>query len=355
MGKWRSGRPWRMSVTAVGVVALSIGLVRCGGSDADDSRQLTVMTRNLYLGVDLTPVLHASAAELGPALTTAYTELERSDVPGRLASVAREIGAAKPDVVALQEAVIWRVQSTGQTDLAVRYDFVEVLLGALKSSGLHYSVASAADGFDQAMPVPGVGVVSIQDRDVILVRASNNGLKVSNSASGVYRDALSQTVAGVPITLTRSWASIDLEKAGGKVRLFATHLEPYSKPVRDAQASALLTTIRETATPTLLLGDLNSPSQGAGNEAYELALKAGFVDSWAKTHPNQTGFTCCRNADLKGGELDERIDFVLSRGGFKARGASIVGVKASEKTSSGLWPSDHAGVVARIDLPETKG
>ena len=55
----------------------------------------------------------------------------------------------------------------------------------------------------------------------------------------------------------------------------------------------------------------------------------------------------------------ERIDFVLFRdpklgairGPFDALAASIVGNAPSDRTPSGLWPSDHAGVVATLRVP----
>ena len=48
--------------------------------------------------------------------------------------------------------------------------------------------------------------------------------------------------------------------------------------------------------------------------------------------------------------MTERIDFVLFRGGFKAKHTYLVGDKVRDKTPSGLWPSDHAGVIARIRM-----
>ena len=48
--------------------------------------------------------------------------------------------------------------------------------------------------------------------------------------------------------------------------------------------------------------------------------------------------------------MTERIDFVLFRGGFKAKRTYLVGVKTRDKTPSGLWPSDHAGIVSKIRL-----
>jgi hypothetical protein len=41
---------------------------------------------------------------------------------------------------------------------------------------------------------------------------------------------------------------------------------------------------------------------------------------------------------------------ILYRGGFSVRDIKLVGEKPSDRTPSGLWPSDHAGVVASLRL-----
>jgi hypothetical protein len=54
--------------------------------------------------------------------------------------------------------------------------------------------------------------------------------------------------------------------------------------------------------------------------------------------------------------FDQRIDFVLLRGdfGFGPGGVAgstqswLTGVRPSERTDSGLWPSDHAGIFTSV-------
>lgn len=48
--------------------------------------------------------------------------------------------------------------------------------------------------------------------------------------------------------------------------------------------------------------------------------------------------------------LSERVDLVLTRGPFHVEKASLVGNEASDRLPSGLWPSDHAGVVVTLEL-----
>jgi hypothetical protein len=49
--------------------------------------------------------------------------------------------------------------------------------------------------------------------------------------------------------------------------------------------------------------------------------------------------------------FDRRIDFIVARGPFKVLGTQLVGEQAADRTATGRWPSDHAGVVTRFRLP----
>ncbi len=42
---------------------------------------------------------------------------------------------------------------------------------------------------------------------------------------------------------------------------------------------------------------------------------------------------------------------MLFRGGFGTLGAQLIGNTTADLTPSGLWPSDHAGVVTTLQLP----
>ena len=51
-------------------------------------------------------------------------------------------------------------------------------------------------------------------------------------------------------------------------------------------------------------------------------------------------------------DIDHRIDLVLARGAdgqaLPADQGRIVGIDPANRTATGLWPSDHAGVVLRL-------
>lgn len=350
-------KTWRrfavMAAVGAAVVAAA-GLAACGGSasgGATAAPAVTVMTRNMYFGADLSPLFTATAAQLGPDATAAYQQLQQSDVPARLQADAQEIASAKPDLVALQEAVVWTVTPTGQAGSKVAYDFVAGLRADLSRLGSGYSVASSSDGFSGALPVPGVGLVGLQDRDVILVRDHDSRLSVSNPVSGTYQHVLTVHVAGIPITVKRGWTAVDATAGGRHFRVVATHLEAYSNPTRDAQAQELLGLVDSSSQPTLVLGDVNSAATGSGSQTYDAVRNAGLGDAWAAANPGDPGYTCCRSADLRSGSLDQRIDMVFTRGGFHVDKAWLVGATVPDRTPAGLWPSDHAGVVATLVPP----
>ena len=94
------------------------------------------MTRNLYLGTDLTPILTApSQPALFAAVAAAWAQVQSNDFPARAQALADEIAAAEPDLVGLQEAMLFRtdVPPDGPATPAetVAYDFVDLLVAAL--------------------------------------------------------------------------------------------------------------------------------------------------------------------------------------------------------------------------------
>jgi endonuclease/exonuclease/phosphatase family metal-dependent hydrolase len=102
----------------------------------------------------------------------------------------------------------------------------------------------------------------------------------------------------------------------------------------------------------VLVGDLNSqPDDTAG--AYGTFAAAGYVDAWVVVHGPEGGFTAGQTELLDNvpSKLDHRIDFVLYQPrGIHAVAAEVLGEELDDRTPTGLWPSDHAGVVATLHL-----
>jgi endonuclease/exonuclease/phosphatase family metal-dependent hydrolase len=168
-------------------------------------------------------------------------------------------------------------------------------------------------------------------------------------------------VALGPIEVVRGWTSVDLRIQGKVVRFVNTHLDgDCADPnIQLAQAREIVQgpvqDARDKYIPVVLLGDLNSKADGRGIATYAelLGPSVGFIDAWTEAGGGPV-FTCCQDDDLRNAQsvLSDRRDYVLvRRGPFKATSAQLVGANPEDRTSSGLWPSDHAGVVVQLRLP----
>ena len=330
--------------------------------------ELTVMTRNLSFGTDLSPILAASNQfEFVTAVAAAYTQAQSTDFSGRARAWADEIDHARPDLVGLQEAVLWRTQTPADFSptpnaTTVQADLVGLLLAELRSRGLKYEVVIAQTGFDIEAPrlfPAGFVDVRLTQQEVILVRKTA-GLKLTNAQGGQYAAFLTiPTVIGVPVSLPWAWASVDATLNGRSFRFATTHLDPTSGDAQQAQAAEFLAGPGATTMPIVWVGDFNSDADAtvitgvpSATATYASIIAAGFSDAWKAKHPADPGFTCCQATDLRNPTsiLTERDDLVLTRGPFHVGKATLVGDQVADRLPSGLWPSDHAGVVATLEL-----
>ncbi|HYX89538.1 MAG TPA: hypothetical protein VE753_09230 [Gaiellaceae bacterium] len=140
-------------------------------------RQVTVMMQNVYLGTDLKPIFLApnpfavfAAGEAG------WAQVRSNDFPDRAEAIADEIAAAKPDLVGLQEVMLFRtdVPPDGPATPAetVAFDYLELLLDALADRGLSYEPVSVYSGGDAELPaeLPPTLDVRMTDHAVVLAR-----------------------------------------------------------------------------------------------------------------------------------------------------------------------------------------
>jgi endonuclease/exonuclease/phosphatase family metal-dependent hydrolase len=311
-----------------------------------------VLTRNLYLGAALDPVIAATTpAAFIAATTEVWTIVQRNDFRIRAEAIADEIEEAEPDLVGLQEAYLWRIQSpgdflTGGTTPAttVVYDDVQLILDALAARGLSYRAAVVLPLFDFEAPIATGDDVRLTDRLVILARAQ---VETSDPVAQVYQTLLPLRVLGRDLTVPRGYAWVDAKVRGQRLRFATTHLESFNAQVRVAQATELAAALSGFAGPVTLVGDLNSVP---GQEGEAVLVAAGFQDAWATLHPGQPGLTCCFAADLHetAQALTDRIDYVLTRGPLAPEAIEILGARPAERVQ-GLWPSDHAGLAAEVE------
>jgi endonuclease/exonuclease/phosphatase family metal-dependent hydrolase len=381
-------------LAALGACAYAPGSVDPDVSDAaaevtgTDHRTdtLIVMTRNEYLGADLEPLLRApDAATFNRETIAALDQIAANRFPERALSLALEIARQQPDAVGFQE--VYDFTLDGANGPPPYRDQLSDTLRALALLGQHYVVAAQVQELATQVPVDfnGDGVadamVGVLDRDVILVRRGLAFTPVPFSATCARPSldggpgcnyqviAHAHTPAG-EIALERGFVGVDLAVRGHAYRFVDTHLEladidpsnPLSAAIQAAQAQELIGVLAATspANRTLIVvGDFNSsPEQqvtvvGGVTIAppYLQMAEAGFTDTWLVDPRVRSGFTAYQAPDLRNRRslLSTRIDLIWSREPPVAARVDRVGAQQSSRTLfTHLWPSDHAGVVARL-------
>jgi endonuclease/exonuclease/phosphatase family metal-dependent hydrolase len=318
-----------------------------GGAAEDVGRDppgvITVMTWNICYG----------GGGVGgiPELGNMFESVRKTNFPERASRIARIIDQQQPQVICLQEVARWnRDEIIGNDDDSI--DFLDLLLDRIEGRGLHYDVSGSLQTIDFKAPAIGGGglaKVKWQERIVMLTRRSGQ-VRVSNVRQQHYHKTYSISIpANDDLTFNRGWIAADIACNGTKARYVCTHLEALSGSVRDAQAEELIDLLTETKLPVVLMGDMNAEP---GSNVYKQFTNAGYADAWAAGHGSSEGSTCCQSGDLQNdkSELSRRIDQVFLRGAATPISSARAGYRPSDRTPSGLWPSDHAAVVAKLRL-----
>lgn len=309
---------------------------------------LTVATYNVYLGAQVELLFSAgSAAELEATAEVVRRQLVTTDFPDRAGALARVLARERPEVVGLQEVTRWTTAPLDDpTDVEVVADFLPTLLDALAAENCRYDPHAIGQTFGGGLPAAGEWV-SIAGADVILVRR-DGGFAVTAERTAPYSRILDVRIPleGVSFPIRRGYGLVEGHVAGTPLRVANTHLEAYDAEVRDAQRDELLGALAQTPDPVAVVGDFNARPHAVG-------VGAPYADAWlAAGGDPERGVTCGQRADLRNDTsmLAQRIDYVFVRGA-EVRSCRVVGDQDGDRSSdTGLWPSDHAGVVARIQF-----
>lgn len=280
-------RPRFAAVFAALLAAIALGPPT---ADAGKVQPVSVMTLNVYLGSDLRAVLDArSIPELLAGAAAVFRQVQANDFPMRARALAALIRDARPTVIGVQEASKWLTGEPGVLDgpatpaESVAYDYLELLLAALAAGGTPYQAYETRIEFDAELPSALGFDVRLVQRDAILIRADlpAASLTVLDSASGNYVANEPVVVGGVSVPVNRGWSSVDVLANQRAIRVVNTHLEPENATLRLAQATELVSAggPTDTATPVILVGDLNSGPAPADPAAYEAVLDGGFRDA----------------------------------------------------------------------------
>ena len=328
-----------------------------------DSRNVSVMTRNLYIGFDADLAIGALAtgdpAIFGPVLQASIVTLQKTDFPTRARTFAAEIAETRPHAVGLQE--VYEIHANlaplgipSQIDL----DYLDILKAALAARHLPYKVlATVVDA--RFLPLPGIELI---DRDVLLIDTTR-----VRAEAGIVARTFEHNIGVLAPGIDKKAGFIAAPVKIGNLRLtlVTTHLEsdvgpgsyPFVSQLRGAQA-AEIAAVLAAAPRAIVVGDLNDVS---GSPMHQVLRGAGFTDAWPALKRNDAGPTdSCFLPDLSdpAPHCQRRIDFILLRGFDGERGLQgtlqrngLLPWERVQGPAGLIWPSDHAGLVGSFAVP----
>lgn len=280
-------------------------------SDESPNRPLRLLTYNL---------LHDGPTS-GFANNGTYLE-------ERLEMVIREFQALDPDVIALQEASESRRHGNVPDRIA-------------KALGFHMVYAPATDRvfylplLDKAI----VGLMGFKEGSAILSR-------FPIAASTVYDLPRCQSRLE-PRILLRA----DIETPSGRLPVFSTHTARGDECQMDRVGE--LVRQNHGAGPSVLMGDFNTVE--TSKVLTILRDEAGFVDAFRMANPKDPGATVWQRIEIPQATVSRRVDFIFLLPGMATRTAirsSRIVLDRPGRLADGtpLWPSDHYGVLAELDI-----
>lgn len=375
----------RKALIAVTVGALTLTGIGTAQADSHASgevapgvaKNVTVMTRNIFLGADLGPALRATGGgEFVSAVGEIVRQVEATNIRKRAKGLADEIQQRKPDLVGVQEAALWRkgpvnlgAVLTQQPEATEVYqDFLKILVKRINKGKVKYQIVDVQDEFDFEAPADLDGDLTtgtsgaeanyrLTMRDAILKR-KGAGIKTKNLKGAQYKqeNSFSVKAAGlVTVTSLRGWLSTRVKLKGGKWFTFAnTHLEAFDDrtqvpSIRARQAKEFAKAMAKVKGPVIAVGDFNSDSPGlvpGDEQAFEVLKGAGFRDIGTTTP-----LSCCiaNSDDLQTGgsidDFDHRVDQIFTT--TPKRVKELKTWVTGREQSYGFWHSDHAGVVGK--------
>lgn len=248
-------------------------------SQAADDGQLTVMSRNIYLGADV-----SIALELIPDMPAAaqfmWDQVAQTNFSKRAPVLAAELAREAPDVVAVQEATTWYCRTSLFGSSTAVFDFTAQLLDATAATGVEYVMAehNGRKAFNPGYSIPVLPyLTTVRDPqtfrpifgtdeaacgftigDALLVRAD-----LADDVTAVGAGDYESKYAVVPIIfeIDRGYTWAELSLPQGAVRVVTTHLESVwdsgSAPDSAEQARELVAATNSWDMPLVVIGDFN--------------------------------------------------------------------------------------------------
>ncbi|MFC1669538.1 endonuclease/exonuclease/phosphatase family protein [Spirochaetota bacterium] len=334
---------------------------------------LVIMSRNLYLGADITPLLTSTSETIFENTGIFFDEVVNSQFQRRAQGIVREIMQIQPDIIGLQEVMTYRtddppnlLQDTSVLDAdCIEYDFLDIILDALEDNNLNYKVAVVSPNTDIELTDFVEKDVRITVSNVILARED---MTITDVNTTIFTASLPVELPGIAVNVYRSYSSIlvnNYNSTGVDLRVINTHLEP--EPyymVQGPQGDELIlaaNSFKSFDDPIIMVGDFNSGPDTTDNTTYQNLL-TNFTDSWDDNNSGIDGFTCCIGLESDDPDLIyERIDHIFywnpSTGSSLVTVGSIITqtdvgeqVIKDDENDTTIWSSDHAGRVTGFNI-----
>lgn len=251
-------------------------------------------------------------------------------------AIGAVLASARPDVIGLQE--VWTTPETDQAQLLA------------DQMGMHRVLVPSGD--------PGRWQRRIGDPTTGIANAVLSRWPITHHTSVVL-----PAPGGGPQERTVLHARIDAP--GGPIPFFTTQLDstPAESGTRCAQVAAIARFVADCVPdpahghPPVVTGDLNAEPDSdevrllCGHKTAPVVPGLVLVDAWRYADPTDPGWTWdVRNPHVAATfEPSARIDYVLagppgSTGRGHVRDVRVIG----DRPVGGVWPSDHAGVLADL-------
>ena len=369
----------------LGATLIGLGPILAVAPSAQADSTVTVMTRNVYLGADVAAAL-SLIPDMPAAAQSLWDQLRATDINVRAPALAREIIAARPDVLGMQEVASWECRA-GLGGSTVVFDFSSIILDATRAAGVPYVIASAggSQARNPGYSIPAIPFVTMVhdpatfqplfgSDDAACGFSISDVIAVPEERSSSVRAAgavdYAETTALVPLLMVvpRGYVWADIEFDGAPARFVSTHLESFSSsgavPPSAIQARQLVRDLSVSSMPLVVLGDFNSdprdPRESSANpgdqpvvseacpaqagsdptcSAYWTMVDAGFVDAGPDS-TDPANLTWGGAADLAGPDaarieaaramgngvgFTDRLDYIFASNGARVDTAQLVG------------------------------
>lgn len=364
---------------AVGALVLALAASVGSGVARAAEPQVTVMTRNIYLGADVSVAL-ALLPDFPAAAQFMWDQMVATDINRRAPQLAAEASSSRPDVIGIQEATRWLCQPSLLGGQTLVFDFLQEFLQASRDAGNPYVVAEhdGSEAVNQGFaigPIPGLTMVrdpavfqpifgtdeaacGFTIADALLVR---EGLAGEVLAAGTTEYDQAYPIVPGLLVIERGYVWADISIQGTPARFVTTHLEAASDadviPNSAIQARQLVDDLGGTAMPLIVMGDFNSdprdPREPKDNPGEQPVISPTCSPQPAQVSADTADSTCnaywvMRSAGYQDAGPDAATNFTW---GFNA----LLAGPDAQRLPFARADGNDAGLTDRLDYVFTRG